>query len=190
MDEQKPDQGQNQSQSQNMSAQQAEADLNQAMAQAGLATDQPVAPTVPVAESAPATPTIPAAESVAVAAPPVAAVPNNANSKDNTLRLIAFVFAIIGIVGGGMTLGFFALMTLIGSFATTVTVNGVPTANPIMPVFSLFWLIPLIWWIPMTVHTYKIYKGSKPNTVAFGVCTILFLNLVSGILLLCSTKGK
>lgn len=33
-------------------------------------------------------------------------------------------------------------------------------------------------------------KGECPNTVVFGVCTLLFANLISGILLLCSEKGS
>jgi hypothetical protein len=42
--------------------------------------------------------------------------------------------------------------------------------------------------IPMTVISYGIYKGTKRNTVAFGVCTLLFMSLVSGVLLLVSKK--
>jgi hypothetical protein len=49
-------------------------------------------------------------------------------------------------------------------------------------------IIPLAWMIPMTVISYGIYKGTKKNTVAFGVCTLLFMNLVSGILLLVAKK--
>ena len=49
-------------------------------------------------------------------------------------------------------------------------------------------VIPLAWLIPMTVHTWGIYKGRKNNTVAFGVCTLIFCNLIGGILLLVSTK--
>ena len=53
------------------------------------------------------------------------------------------------------------------------------------------WLIvPLAWTIPMTVHTYKIYKGQKPNTVAFGVCELLFVGLIAGVLLLCTHKDQ
>jgi hypothetical protein len=47
-------------------------------------------------------------------------------------------------------------------------------------------IIPLAWMIPMTVRSWGIYKGTKPNTVAFGVCTLIFLDMVSGILLLVS----
>lgn len=51
------------------------------------------------------------------------------------------------------------------------------------------WLIiPLAWMIPMTVHSWGIYKGTKPNTTAFGVCTLIFVNIIAGILLLVSKK--
>lgn len=49
-------------------------------------------------------------------------------------------------------------------------------------------IIPLAWMIPMTVVSWGIYKGTKKNTVAFGVCTLLFVSLVAGILLLCAKK--
>lgn len=54
---------------------------------------------------------------------------------------------------------------------------------------SVGWtLIPLAWMIPMTVVSYGIYKGKRKNTTAFAVCDLLFLNLVSGILLLVAKK--
>lgn len=49
-------------------------------------------------------------------------------------------------------------------------------------------LVPLAWMVPMTVITWGIYKGKKRNTVAFGVCTLIFVSLVGGILLLVSKK--
>ena len=49
-------------------------------------------------------------------------------------------------------------------------------------------IFPLAWMIPMTVHSYGIYKGTKPNTTAFGVCTLIFVNVIGGILLLVSNK--
>lgn len=60
--------------------------------------------------------------------------------------------------------------------------------NIVTTVCCGFLIIPLAWMIPMTVHSWGIYKGTKKNTVAFGVCTLLFLDLISGILLLCSKK--
>lgn len=54
---------------------------------------------------------------------------------------------------------------------------------------SVGWtIVPLAWMIPMTVVSWGIYKRTKKNTTAFGVCTLIFVNVVSGILLLVSTK--
>lgn len=59
----------------------------------------------------------------------------------------------------------------------------------ILTTVSIGWtIIPLAWMIPMTVISYGIYKGTKKNTVAFGVCTLIFMGVVSGILLLVSKK--
>lgn len=73
---------------------------------------------------------------------------------DRTLRLIAFIFMLLSLVG------------------------------------TCWLILPLAWMIPMTVISWKIYKGQKPNTTAFGVCTLLFVSLVAGILLLISTKDR
>lgn len=42
----------------------------------------------------------------------------------------------------------------------------------------------------MTVRCWGIYKGTRPNTVAFGVCSLIFLSLVAGIMLLISKKDE
>jgi ABC-type methionine transport system permease subunit len=73
---------------------------------------------------------------------------------DRTLRLVAFIFCILSLLG------------------------------------SCWLIIPLAWMIPMSVISWGIYKGTKANTVAFGVCTLIFCSLVAGILLLCSHKDR
>ena len=73
---------------------------------------------------------------------------------DRNLRLVAFIFCILSLVG------------------------------------SCWLIIPLAWMIPMSVISWGIYKGSKANTVAFDVCTLIFCSLVAGILLLCSNKDR
>lgn len=83
-----------------------------------------------------------------------------ASDNDRTLRLVAFIFCII------------SLSSLVLA---------------ILPTFFLS-LIPLAWTIPMSVICWGIYKGTKRNTVAFGVCMLLFVNLIAGILLLASRK--
>lgn len=73
---------------------------------------------------------------------------------DRNLRLVAFIFCILSLVG------------------------------------SCWLIIPLAWMIPMSVISWGIYKGTKANTIAFDVCTLIFCSLVSGILLLCSNKDR
>lgn len=61
----------------------------------------------------------------------------------------------------------------------------------IISTVALCWaIIPLAWMIPMTVHCWGIYKRRKENTTAFGVCTLIFVNLIGGILLLVSTRDR
>lgn len=55
---------------------------------------------------------------------------------------------------------------------------------------NVWFVVALIWMVPMTVYNYYIYQGSRSNTVAFGVCTLLFVDLISGILLLCAPKDE
>lgn len=61
----------------------------------------------------------------------------------------------------------------------------------IISTVALCWaIIPLAWMIPMTVHCWGIYKRRKENTTVFGVCTLIFVNLIGGILLLVSTRDR
>ena len=50
--------------------------------------------------------------------------------------------------------------------------------------------IALAWGIPMSVHASRIRKGLKPNTIGFGVCSLLFVGIVPGILLLVAPKDQ
>lgn len=49
----------------------------------------------------------------------------------------------------------------------------------IISMIALGWtLLPLAWMSPMTVMSWGIYKGTRANTVAFGVCNLLFMNTI------------
>lgn len=52
----------------------------------------------------------------------------------------------------------------------------------------LFLLVPLAWCIPMTISYYKKTKNKEPIGTAFKICTLLFVNLVAGILMLIDDK--
>lgn len=46
-------------------------------------------------------------------------------------------------------------------------------------------LIPLAWCIPMTVKIFHCLRDGKPISTGLKVCTLLFVNLIAGICLLC-----
>ncbi len=47
-----------------------------------------------------------------------------------------------------------------------------------------FMLIPLAWCIPMTVIYCKKVNNNEPVGIGFKICTLLFVNIVSGICML------
>ena len=52
-----------------------------------------------------------------------------------------------------------------------------------------FLLIPLIWCLPMTISYFNKVKTNKPVSIGFKVCTLLFVNTIAGILMLCDNKN-
>ena len=51
-----------------------------------------------------------------------------------------------------------------------------------------FFLIPLAWCIPMTVVYFKKIKENQPIGTGFKVCSLLFVSLLGGILMLCDSE--
>ncbi|WP_236029438.1 hypothetical protein [Bifidobacterium miconisargentati] len=104
-------------------------------------------------------------------APPKQFIPKGyiRNERDNGLRFGACIANVVFSVG-------YAFIGL-GSLAEF---------NPM----GLLFLICLSWMIPMTLHSWSMYQGEKPNTTTFAVCDLIFVNIVSGILLLISSKDE
>ncbi|WP_051538290.1 zinc ribbon domain-containing protein [Butyrivibrio proteoclasticus] len=73
--------------------------------------------------------------------------------------------------------------------------DGMTTAIKILMivgcVFGGFcYLIPLAWKIPMTVVYFNKVKRGEPISTAFKVCTLLFVSLIAGILMLCQGESQ
>ncbi len=47
------------------------------------------------------------------------------------------------------------------------------------------YIIPLAWCIPMTVSICNNLKNDRPVSTGMKVCTLLFVSIIAGILLLC-----
>ena len=50
---------------------------------------------------------------------------------------------------------------------------------------AFFFLIPLAWCIPMTVSLFRKIKNGEPISTSFKICSLIFVSLAAGILLLC-----
>lgn len=101
--------------------------------------------------------------------------------NNNTLATVAFAFGIIQIVGAI----FVALVyVVLGIWMYSI---GTPDASILGTTYitgGIISLVTLAWGIPMTLRMNKIRKGEDVGGTAFCVCTLLFWNLISGILLL------
>lgn len=53
---------------------------------------------------------------------------------------------------------------------------------------AICYLIPLIWCIPMTVHYFNAIKRGEKLSTGFKICSLLFVSLVAGIVMLCDKK--
>ena len=51
-------------------------------------------------------------------------------------------------------------------------------------------LIPLAWTIPMTISVFKSFREKRPVSIGMKVCTLLFVNLIAGVCLLCMNDGE
>ena len=80
--------------------------------------------------------------------------------------------------------------------ATATTQSAKTTLRTIALIFMIigciangFALIPLIWCIPMTIKYNNSIKEGTNVSMAFKVCTLLFVNLIAGVLMLCDNDN-
>lgn len=70
--------------------------------------------------------------------------------------------------------------------------SGLVTAAKVLMIISTVaqgWLlIPLAWCIPMTVSYFNSVKYNRPVSMALKICTLLFVNTIAGILMLCDQE--
>lgn len=64
------------------------------------------------------------------------------------------------------------------------TVTAIKVFMILSTIFYGLYIIPLAWCIPMTVVYFKKVKNNQPIGTGFKVCTLLFVNLIAGILML------
>lgn len=99
---------------------------------------------------------------------------NKPKAANNNMGKIALIFMIIGCIGTPLSV----LTQILGFFDSAETM--------ILGIIGIIiGLLPLAWCIPMTVHFSRKYKNGESVGVGFKVCTLLFVNLIAGILMFC-----
>ena len=58
-----------------------------------------------------------------------------------------------------------------------------------MFIASLLFCLPPMWIVPMTVNYFSKVKKGEAVGVGFKVCTLIFVNIVAGILMLCDEQN-
>ncbi len=96
--------------------------------------------------------------------------------KRNTLQLIAMIFMIISCAW----CGFLFL------FNITINPNNLPSNYAFL--VALGYLVPLFWALPMTIVYISKTKKKENVSTAFKVCSLLFVNFIAGILMLCDNQ--
>ncbi len=70
--------------------------------------------------------------------------------------------------------------------------SGTTTAAKVFMVIGTIimglYIIPLAWCIPMTVSYFKKVKNNLPISTGFKVCSLLFVSMIGGILMLCDKE--
>lgn len=101
--------------------------------------------------------------------------------NDNTLATVAFAFGIVQLVGAI----FVALVyVFLGIRMYSIGIQEAIILGITYITGGIISLVTLAWGIPMTLRMNKIRKGEAVGGTAFCVCTLLFWNMISGILLL------
>ncbi|GMO16005.1 MAG: hypothetical protein Ta2E_07120 [Mycoplasmoidaceae bacterium] len=109
----------------------------------------------------------------------------------NTLRTLAYVFAImcnVGVSFGAFILAIYAMMfsSLSSSLDLLDIYTGI-TATTLW-ICAIVCLVPLAWMIPMTIMIKKSRYDSEPH-MALSICSLFFLGLLAGIFMLVSMSS-
>lgn len=110
-------------------------------------------------------------------------VKSKSSSQNKTLYNIAKIFMFI-------TIGAYALC-----FVSLLIANFLPNAlyyvafsRPILVSYTISSIIPLAWIIPMTVVFCRKVSNGERIGMGFKICSLLFVNIISGILMLCASE--
>lgn len=113
------------------------------------------------------------------------------DATNDTLTTIAKVLMVVTCAACGVVAAISLILTLccgLGIMAMPHEAWVGMVGASIIGIFAVCALIPLAWTIPLTVYVFKCSKKNAPISTATKICILIFVNLISGILLLCRTE--
>lgn len=121
---------------------------------------------------------------------------NNTVYYSDAAKIATKVFLIISIAGMVISFLTFLIIGIAGRSAINEAAGGADgglTGSVFVGVaiyLGVCCLIPLAWTIPMTVSIFKKFKNNQPISTGLSVCTLLFVSIIAGIILLVANKGN
>lgn len=106
------------------------------------------------------------------------------NSKNSCLQAAWIVSVIFMGLNALCVIGIIALVAIADPIVLDVITDQVVIDKIYLWTIAVMWLIPFAWQIPMTIMMKRCADGKRKKSLALSICTILFCNIVSGILLL------
>ena len=109
----------------------------------------------------------------------------NKTARYNTLQVLAKLFLVVESVSyplAGLVLMIIALTNdYLGGYYRVDNMDGVTC--------FLFGLLTLAWCIPMTIHYFHKTKKNEGVSLAFKICSFIFVSRIAGILMICDNKN-
>lgn len=109
--------------------------------------------------------------------------------KNRTLGKVAKVFLILTIVGCVLS-AFSSILPILGGMPSDMTEEAWLLLKSASIGGFIGGLVPLAWVIPMTVVIFRKLRDNKRIGMGLKVCTLIFVNIISGILLLCMNDNN
>ncbi|MCL8213418.1 hypothetical protein LD119_00346 [Mesoplasma sp. JKS002660] len=106
---------------------------------------------------------------------------------NKTLYAVAFGFMVLTLIATGIA-GIYFIIFAVTSTSFTSTFDKAMVV--IYAIFAVISFISYAWNIPFTMKIKKSMETLEKPSIAFGVCVLIFGNLVSGILLLVASSTQ
>ena len=105
-----------------------------------------------------------------------------ASKPSSGLQVAAKVFMVVGCVMWVLSA---CAMAILGIIMSNSTIEVSSQLGVMYLVMAVVYLLPLAWCLPMTSCYFNKTANKEEIGLGFKICTLIFVNLIAGILMLC-----